>query len=253
LLYFLEFEHDLITWYKEQPFTLLAQFEDGTARRYKPDCLVAYKDSSMLLIECKPAARLENAHTRRQIAIGQAWAESTGHTFTVITDAALRDGPKLANVKLLFRYARLQVSQRDKDACIACLREYPQGMSFFGLTAHLYRVYARAHQGTKNKDGACLTGGEGGDQAISAADGEAEEQWEEGEQSAPLPPAPPALLCSPIVYSLLFQPILLADLDQPLTTESLVWLPSYEAREREQEDAMPLPTYLVNPDGLVAK
>ena len=238
LLFILEFEHDSIAWYREQPFTLLAQFEDGTARRYKPDCLVAYKDSSMLLIECKPEARLEKAHTRRQIAIGKAWADATGHTFTVVTDADLRGGPKLANLKLLFRYARLQVLQRDKNACIECLRQHPQGITFFTLTTQLYQVYVSENEAANAQAGACSTGGEGTDQAISATNQEQKDQYQEGEQSEPFPTTAPALLCSPIVYSLLFQHVILTDLDQPLTPQSLVWLPSYEARERGQVDAI---------------
>lgn len=219
LLFFLEFEHDSIAWYKEQPFTLLAQFEDGTARRYKPDCLVAYKDSSMLLIECKPAACLEKAHTRRQIVIGQAWAEATGHTFAIITDEALRHGPKLANLKLLFRYARLQVPQTVKGACVACLRQQPQGISFFALTRELYRLYTCADQTSRSAHGE------------EGEEDEDREQREQVEEWGPFPTPSPALLCSPIVYSLLFQHVIRADLEEPLTPESLVWLPSSGASE----------------------
>jgi hypothetical protein len=106
LLYFLEF-WQAVTWYQEQPMTLERIMADGQCRLYTPDYEI-HEGAVRTLAECKPADRLESAHAQQQRRIGQAWAKGNGYRFVTFTDTELRAGHQLANLKLLWRYARLR-------------------------------------------------------------------------------------------------------------------------------------------------
>jgi len=106
LLYFLEFWQD-VSWYKEQPLTIDHIMLDGKCRRYTPDYEIHQGDMK-ILAECKPEDRLESSQAKKQREIGEKWAEENGYCFVTFTDMALRTGQKLANIKLLWRYARLR-------------------------------------------------------------------------------------------------------------------------------------------------
>jgi hypothetical protein len=106
LLYFLEF-WQAVTWYCEQPMTIERVMADGKRHRYTPDYEI-HKGTVKILAECKPTDRLASSHTRQQIHIGEAWSEENGYHFEIFTDTELRTGHMLANLKLLWRYARLR-------------------------------------------------------------------------------------------------------------------------------------------------
>lgn len=106
LLYFLEFWQS-VTWYCEQPMTIERVMADGTLRRYTPDYEI-HEDKIRILAECKPMKRLASSHAQQQRHIGESWAEENGYRFVTFTDAELRAGHMLANLKLLWRYARLR-------------------------------------------------------------------------------------------------------------------------------------------------
>lgn len=106
LLYFLEYKRS-VTWYQEQPFTVERVLADGKLHRYTPDYEI-HEGSERLLVECKPEARLESAQAQQQRQIGQVWAETNGYRFVTYTEAELRAGQQLNNLKLFWRYARLR-------------------------------------------------------------------------------------------------------------------------------------------------
>lgn len=106
LLYFLEYRQT-VTWYQEQPFTLEQIMLDGKLHRYTPDYQI-HDGIERLLVECKPEARMESAQAQQQRQIGQKWAENNGYRFVAYTEAELRAGALLDNLKLLWRYARLR-------------------------------------------------------------------------------------------------------------------------------------------------
>lgn len=106
LLYFLEF-WQAVSWYQEQPMTIEWIMADGQSRRYTPDYEI-HEGSVKTLAECKPADRLDSSQAEQQRRIGQAWAEENGYRFVTFTDTELRAGHQLANLKLLWRYARLR-------------------------------------------------------------------------------------------------------------------------------------------------
>jgi TnsA endonuclease N terminal len=186
LLYFLEYDPS-VKCYQAQPFVITGSSMDGTPHRYTPDFQITRIDS-MELVECKPAADMHKAHTQQQLMIGQAWADANQHDFVVITDADLRKGHRLANLKLLWRYSRLSVPPYLTALCIDSLMTQPGGLSFQTLAACLVDTAALA-------------------------------------QTSSISNAQATLIQAPYLYSLLFQHILHADLEQPLSPSSRIWLP----------------------------
>jgi hypothetical protein len=106
LLFVLEYEQQVIH-YQEQPFQIQAVLEDGL-HSYTPDYAI-WTQHDRLLVECKPAALLDDPHTQQQIQIGTRWAQANDWQFTVVTQDDLGRGARLANLKLLWRYSRLPV------------------------------------------------------------------------------------------------------------------------------------------------
>lgn len=106
LLYFLEYRQ-AVTWYCEQPRTIEQILLDGQRHRYTPDYEV-HDGTDRVLVECKPEALLETPHAQQQRQMGLHWAENNGYRFVTYTDTELRAGQHLNNLKLLWRYARLQ-------------------------------------------------------------------------------------------------------------------------------------------------
>lgn len=105
LLFFLEFDQAILR-YQAHPTGVSQSLADGSIHRYTPDFLLDYVDEQVM-VECKPADRLDHPHTRQQCQLGQQWAEANNVCFRLVTDAELREGHMLANLKLLWRYSRL--------------------------------------------------------------------------------------------------------------------------------------------------
>jgi hypothetical protein len=169
LLYFLEYDRT-VRRYMMQPLVIKGVDAAGKPHTYTPDALVE-RTSGRTLVECKPAAKRDDPHTQQQLALGQEWADANGCDFVLVTDADLRTGHRLANLKLLWRYSRLAVPQAVTERCSRLLSPEPAGMSFQTL--------------------------------VAALDGVA-----------------PPLTLAPCVYALLFQHVLAADLDLPLSPAS---------------------------------
>lgn len=139
LIYTLEADPWVVTYYA-QPFTIELILEDGKPHKYTPDYLIIYRDDTKKLVECKPATRLDRKYTKQQIKIGQTWCQLHGYQFEVVTDADLRSGTYLANVKLLWRFARCPVTATLLESCIGYLAAYPNGVPLQFLAAHLAHV-----------------------------------------------------------------------------------------------------------------
>lgn len=131
LLFFLEYD-STVTCYYEQPFTIEVTAESGKRSTYTPDFQVI-RTNGKELVECKPEALLKAPHTQHQMELGQQWARENGHTFTLMTDLALRSGHRLANLKCLWRYSRLSVSLLQTAGCIDHLKRHPPGLTLAEL------------------------------------------------------------------------------------------------------------------------
>lgn len=138
LLYFLEFDSSVRS-YSMQPFIITGLDLEGKPCRYIPDVLITYP-KEQTLIECKPVALKDTVHTQQQVLLGQQWADNHNSTFVLITDEDLRTGHRLANIKLLWRYARLVVPQTITAHCIDILSNEPSGVNFSILVSTLMAI-----------------------------------------------------------------------------------------------------------------
>jgi hypothetical protein len=135
LLFFLEFDARVVR-YQAQPFAITGSSADGAPHTYIPDFLVIRTDSKEI-VECKPTAHLNDAHTQQQLALGQSWADANQYHFVVITDTDLRSGYRLANLKLLWRYSQLCVPSPITSRCWSILTGQPDGLTLEALAAAL--------------------------------------------------------------------------------------------------------------------
>ena len=118
-IHLLEFDLRVIT-FAEQPFTL-EYLHQGQTRHYTPDFQVQYAPQRQVLVEIKPAAFALHEDNQRKFAAAQAWCAERGWTFRVVTEADVRQQPRLANVKLVARYARLSVAPQVQSRMFAAL------------------------------------------------------------------------------------------------------------------------------------
>jgi len=145
LLYYLEFDTSVLS-YRSRPFTIRATDLEGESWLYTPDYVVE-RTAGPAIVHCCLADALASAATQARTVFGQGWARQNGHDFVVVTDRDLRDGHQLANVILLWRYARLAVPFAAIDASRQHLLAHPGGVRFWGLAEHLAGpAGAAAHQ-----------------------------------------------------------------------------------------------------------
>ncbi len=88
--------------FTEQPFTI-AYEHAGKQHRYTPDFHVQHAGRDVL-VECKPAAKLDTKENRRTFAGAEAWCAAHGYAFTVVTDEELGRGWRVKNIKFLARF-----------------------------------------------------------------------------------------------------------------------------------------------------
>jgi hypothetical protein len=138
LLYFLEY-WSAVTWYQEQPTTIEWQMADGQIRRYTPDYEI-HEGDIKIIAECKPEAKLTSEHAQQQREIGEAWSEENGYHFVTYTDTELRAGHRLDNVKLFWRYARLQVLPVFQDPIFTIVNRHRTPYSLAGLCQQLNKT-----------------------------------------------------------------------------------------------------------------
>ena len=105
-IYLLDYDA-AVTWFEEQPLTIEYQHE-GKTLHYTPDFHLIERDQHML-VECKPDHFVNTADNQRKFAVAQAWCQACNWQFRIVTDADVRAGYRLHNVKLLTAYARLRL------------------------------------------------------------------------------------------------------------------------------------------------
>ncbi len=140
LLFFLEYDPTIVD-YQAQPFVITNTSLDGTSHTYTPDFFVL-RTTGKEIVECKPAHHIQQDHTKQQIAIGQTWADVNDHTFVLITDVDLRTGPRLANLKVLWRYRQLVPPPSFLEQCRLLLSPYPGGLTLETLSTLLRETFA---------------------------------------------------------------------------------------------------------------
>lgn len=118
LIFVLDFEPDIET-FCEQPLTIEYQ-DDGKVRHYTPDFHVVKKGQN-ILIECKPEKFVQSAKNQRKFRAGQAWCETRGWTYQLVTDQSLNSGYRLQNIKHLTQFARYVISPAMRQCICAFL------------------------------------------------------------------------------------------------------------------------------------
>lgn len=117
-IYLLDFDAT-VTTYAEQPFSL--HYKDGSKqRRYTPDFSFT-RGGQTYLVECKHHEFMQTEENRLKWATAQRWCEDRGAVFVVVTEAAIRIGHRLENVKLLTDYARYPVAEASQIAILRAL------------------------------------------------------------------------------------------------------------------------------------
>ena len=106
-LYLIDYDKE-VDWFEEQPLTIEYQY-DGEIRHYTPDFHIIEKGREVL-IECKPEKFVLSAENQRKAFIARDWCACRGWEYRMVSDREIRKGERLANIKLLARYAREVVS-----------------------------------------------------------------------------------------------------------------------------------------------
>ncbi|MBD2342491.1 TnsA endonuclease N-terminal domain-containing protein [Calothrix sp. FACHB-156] len=100
-MYLLETDPDVLS-YESQPLSLFYNFAHRQ-RRYTPDFLVERR-SRKLLIEVKPASKVDSLKNLKLFRIIAPICQEQGWEFVVVTDEMIRVQPQLNNLKLLYKY-----------------------------------------------------------------------------------------------------------------------------------------------------
>jgi hypothetical protein len=82
---------------------------------------VVYRPDRHSLVECKPAAFVEAEDNPLKFATARDWCAVRGWSFQVVTERDVRQEPRLTNIRLLARYARLSVSPQLQSQVFARL------------------------------------------------------------------------------------------------------------------------------------
>ncbi|WP_257744489.1 Tn7 transposase TnsA N-terminal domain-containing protein [Burkholderia glumae] len=103
----------LIRSYREQPEYVY--YPDGDlTRRYTPDYEIETVSGQRILVEIKPASRLNEPRTRRKFDLIEAHLDRTGRAFAILTDKSIRQKPRLSNLRRLWRSAPLTPMRCDE-------------------------------------------------------------------------------------------------------------------------------------------
>ncbi|MCX9026144.1 MAG: TnsA endonuclease N-terminal domain-containing protein [Candidatus Methanoperedens sp.] len=105
-IYLLEFDPD-VRFFKEQPIKIKYKYKNKP-RKYTPDFYVERR-TARELVEVKPASKVKKPDNILRFLAGAEYCKNAGYVFKVVTDEQIRDGSLLANIKLLHRYATVNV------------------------------------------------------------------------------------------------------------------------------------------------
>jgi hypothetical protein len=134
-IYLLDYDA-AVTWFEEQPLTIEYEHE-GKLRHYTPDFHLV-EDGQQVLVECKPDHFVNTTDNQRKFAVAQAWCQACDWQFRIVTDAEVRAGYRLPNIKLLTAYARQRLDPGLRCQLYAFLQSIPAATPIQDLTRALY-------------------------------------------------------------------------------------------------------------------
>ncbi|MGB5633993.1 MAG: TnsA endonuclease N-terminal domain-containing protein [Waterburya sp.] len=118
-IYLLEIDPDVLS-YQGQPFTIAYSNLDKR-RKYTPDFLVSRKGSKQI-IEVKPAHQVSETQNTRRFQQAANFCKANNLEFVVVTEKTIRVQPRLDNIKLLYKYARVSLSWHNYIDCLEYFR-----------------------------------------------------------------------------------------------------------------------------------
>lgn len=112
----------IVTDIVHQPITV--EFDGETSGRYTPDFKVEFKDGDWTYIEVKPEVFLSKHEERLNAA--KEYFSSRGEKFLVVTDKLIDKDELGKKAILLMRYARMQFSENETQACLKEFEHYTE-------------------------------------------------------------------------------------------------------------------------------
>jgi hypothetical protein len=122
-IYLLEFDPDVIR-YKEQPFRVKYIYE-GKRYTYVPDFFVQRKNKFQI-VENKPEEKANTQASKLRFRLLNFIFREQGYEFLVATDKQIRIKPLLEDIKIFWRYARVQVHPLHIVRCREYLTRHPE-------------------------------------------------------------------------------------------------------------------------------
>jgi len=125
-IYLLDFD-PAVTTYSEQPLTIHYEAENK-ARRYTPDFAFTHSGRAYL-VECKHHQFIKPDENGPKWVAARRWCTARGITFVVVTEAVIRAGYRLENVKLLTDYARYSIDEATTRAVLGTIAASPDPLT----------------------------------------------------------------------------------------------------------------------------
>lgn len=114
-IYLLEIDPDVLA-YNGQPFTIAYDTQDKR-RKYTPDFLVK-RNGFKQIVEVKAANKVENFRNTLRFRQASNFCLTHNLELVVVTEKTIRVQPRLDNVKLLHKYARVAVPWHGYADCL---------------------------------------------------------------------------------------------------------------------------------------
>lgn len=93
-----------IVRYREQPPTIC--YPDGhRLRRYTPDFELVLQTGELIWVEVKPTRSLQSEEVRHKLDCVAAHMRRSAMPFLILTDIAIRQEPRLSNIRRLYHHA----------------------------------------------------------------------------------------------------------------------------------------------------
>ncbi len=127
-------EHGKAKFYEEQPLRIW-YYLNGKKRRYTPDFLVESSNKKQI-VEVKPVKVVVKAEFQALFHTISQICRQEGYEFLVVTDEMIRVQPRLANIKILYRYAKVPIFPDYQLEYYEFLKEEPR-ISIRGLANFL--------------------------------------------------------------------------------------------------------------------
>lgn len=105
-IYLLEIDPNVIS-YQGQPFTIAYDRYDKR-RKYTPDFFVQRKGSKQV-VEVKPTSKVEKFKNSYRFSQIINFCSFNDLEFAILTEDVIRVQPRLSNVKLLYKYAKVSI------------------------------------------------------------------------------------------------------------------------------------------------